>query len=328
MSDKTKVRLLYLYQHLVKHTDPEHTLSTPELSRILEEEYGLKIVRNTLNDDLAALHDSGMHIEHYSSTQNKYYYNGHVFSLAELKVLADAIASSKFITKRKSNELIAKLLTLTTAENASNLLRHIYVAGRIKPGNEHGYHIVETVNKAIDTRKKIRFTYTDYDVNKRRYVTNNGAAYTVSPYTLEWDGDYYYLRGFCDERQAMRTFRMDRIARQPRILEETIVKPPKGYSPANYSRCVFRMFDTDQPEQVQLLCHVSVMKYLIDNFGREVNTTPIDEEHFTADVLVCTSTTFYRWVFGFGGKIKILGPESVRDAYREMLQMALQEMQG
>ena len=325
MENGTKHRILYLYQHLLQHTDAEHPLSTAELMKILKEQYAIKVSRNTISDDLAMLHNCGLHIEHYESTQNKYYYDGHAYDLAELKLLVDAISSSKFITQRKSDELITKLLTLTSAANAAKLRRHIYVAGRVKSDNEQGYYIVDALNEAIDTRRKIQFAYTDFDVNKNRYVTNDGTPYTVSPYTLEWDGDYYYLRGFCDERQAMRTFRIDHIAEQPKILNQIAVSPPEDYSPAQYSKCVFRMFDTDQPEEVQLQCHVSTMKYLIDNFGVDVKTEPIGEDSFRANVLVCASSTFYRWLFGFNGKIKILGPEAVKNAYREMLQKALYE---
>ena len=325
MQSRTKLRILYLYQHLVRHTDAEHPLSTAELMKILKEQYAIKVSRNTISDDLAMLHNCGLHVEHYESTQNKYYYDGHLYDLAELKILVDAISSSRFITQRKSDELITKLLTLTSAANAVKLRRHVYVSGRAKSENEQGYYIVDAIHEAIDSHRKIRLIYTDYDVNKKRYLTNDGSPYTVSPYTLEWDGDYYYLGGFCDERQAVRTFRIDRVAEQPKILNQIAVPPPEDYSPAQYSKCVFRMFDTDQPEEIQLQCHVSTMKYLIDNFGMDVKTEPIGEDSFRAKVLVCASSTFYRWLFGFNGKIKILGPEAVKNAYREMLQKALYE---
>ena len=326
MENGTKHRILYLYQHLFHHTDAEHPLSTAELIKILKEQYAIKVSRNTISDDLAILHDCGLHIEHYESTQNKYYYDGHTYDLAELKLLVDAISSSRFITRRKSDELITKLLILTSAANAAKLRRHVYVSGRAKSENEQGYYIVDAIHEAMDTRRKIRFIYTDYDVNKKRYMTNDGAPYTVSPYTLEWDGDYYYLRGFCDERQAVRIFRIDRIAEQPKILNQIAVSLPEDYSPAQYGKCVFRMFDTDQPEEVQLLCHVSTMKHIIDHFGMDVKTEPIDEESFKANILVCTSSTFYRWIFGFNGKIRILGPEPVQTAYQEMLRKALEEL--
>lgn len=325
MENGTKLRLLYLYQHLINHTDADHTLSTPDLIRILKEQYDIEVNRNTLANDFSMLEKAGIHIEVIHSQQNKYYYDGQTFDIPELKILIDAVSSSMFITEKKSSELIEKILSLTNTQSAEKLRRHVAVEGRVKSENERGYYIVDALNEAIDTRRKIQFAYTDFDVNKNCYVTNDGTPYTVSPYTLEWDGDYYYLRGFCDERQAMRTFRIDRIAEQPKILNQIAVLPPEDYLPAHYSKCVFRMFDTDQPEEVQLLCHVSTMKHIIDHFGVDVKTEAIDEDSFRANVLVCTSSTFYRWIFGFNGKIKILGPEAVKTAYREILQKALYE---
>lgn len=321
MENGTKLRILY--QHLVQHTDAEHTLSTAELMKILKEEYSLKVSRNTISDDLGMLHDCGLHIEHYESTQNKYYYDGHIYELPELKILVDAISSSKFITQRKSDELITKLLMLTSSQNVAKIRRHIYVAGRVKSDNENGYYIVDAINEAIDNKRKISFRYTDFNVFKQRYISNDGKPYTVSPYTLIWDGDCYYMRGFCDERQEMRNFRLDRIAEQPKILNQIAVMPPEDYNPADYSKHVFQMYDTDEPISVQLHCHVSVMKYLIDNFGVDFKVEPIDDEHFNATVSACISTTFYRWIFGFNGKIQIIGPQPVIESYKEMLSSAL-----
>lgn len=326
MANGTKLRILYLYQHLVQNTDAEHTLSTAELMKILKERYSVTVSRNTISNDLAILHDCGLHIEHYESTQNKYYYDGHIYELPELKILVDAISSSKFITQRKSDELIAKLLTLTNSQNAAKLRRHIYVAGRAKSDNENGYYIVDAVNTAIDAKMKISFRYTDFDMAKQRYISNDSKPYTVSPYTLIWDGDYYYMRGFCDERQEMRNFRLDRIAEQPKILNQIAVMPPDDYNPADYSKHVFQMYDTDEPIAVQLLCHASVMKYLIDKFGMDFDSEIVDDAHFKAKINVCTSATFYRWIFGFDGLIKILGPDSTVLEYKTRLKSALEQL--
>lgn len=323
MENDTKRRILYLYQHLVRHTDAEHTLSTAELMKILKETYAIQVSRNTISDDLAMLHDCGLHIEHYKSTQNRYYYDGQIYELPELKILVDAIASSRFITQRKSDELIAKLLTLTSSRNAARLRRHIYAAGRAKSDNENGYYIVDAINTAIDARRKISFRYTDFDVTRQRCLANGGKPYTVSPYALIWDGDCYYMRGFCDERREMRNFRLDRIAAQPEILSQTAVAPPEDYNPADYSRRVFRMYDTGEPVAVQLRCHVSVMKYLMDQFGGDFKSEALDDGSFRATVRVCTSATFYNWIFGFNGKIKITGPDSVVRTYQEMALNAL-----
>ena len=323
MENVTKLRILYLYQYLVQNTDPDHSASTAELMKMLQEKHSIKVSRNTITDDLTMLHDCNLQIDVIHSTQNKYYYDGQLFDIPELKLLIDAVSSSKFITEQKSEALINKLLTLVPIHSAVKLRRHIYASDRVKSDNERGYYIVDAINEAIDTRHKISFCYTDFNVNKNRYVTNEGKPYTVSPYTLMWDGDYYYLRGYCDERQAMRTFRLDRIEKQPDVLRDAALPKPENYSIAEYSKSVFRMFDTDEPVEVTLLCSASNMKVIIDNFGMDVDTSPIDKEHFQVRVKVCTSPTFYRWVFGFGRGIKILGPDKVIEKYKDMCKETL-----
>lgn len=323
MENVTKLRILYLYQYLVQSTDPDHSASTADLMKMLQEKYGIKVSRNTITDDLTMLHDCNLQIEVIHSTQNKYYYDGQLFDIPELKLLIDAVSSSKFITEQKSEALINKLLTQVPIHSAIKLRRHVYASDRVKSDNERGYYIVDVINEAIDTRHKISFCYTDYDVNKSRYVTNSGKPYTVSPYTLMWDGDYYYLRGYCDERQAMRTFRLDRIEKQPDVLRDAALPKPENYSIAEYSKSVFRMFDTDEPVEVTLLCSASNMKVIIDNFGMDVDTTPIDKEYFQVRVKVCTSPTFYRWIFGFGHSMKILGPDKAIEKYKDMCKATL-----
>lgn len=326
MENNTKLRILYLYQYLLQHTDPDHPESTVELMKMLKEQHDMKVSRNTISDDLTVLTNCDLQIEVIHSTQNKYYYDGLAFEEAEMKILIDAVSSSKFITERKSEQLINKLLTLVPPHSAMKLRRHVYASDRVKTDNERGYFIVDAINDAIEARRKISFLYTDYDMEKKLFTTNNGQPYTVSPYTLIWDGDYYYLRGYCDERDAMRTFRLDRLLEAPKLLMDAALPKPDNYGIANYSRSVFRMYDAEEPTKVTLLCKSSMMKILIDNFGVDVDTTPVGEDHFEAKVSVCTSPTFYSWVFGFNGSIKITAPESVINNYGNMLRVALEKL--
>lgn len=328
MENGTKYRILYLFQYLIQHTDPEHPLSTVELTKMLKDKYGISVSRNTISDDLTMLHDCGLQIEVIRSTQNKYYFDGQVFDVPEMKLLIDAVSSSKFITERKSCQLIIKLLTLVPINNALKLRRHIYVSDRVKSDNERGYYIVDAINDAIDSGHKISFWYTDYDIQKNRILTNDGNPYTVSPYALLWDGEYYYMIGFCDERQAMRTYRLDRIEKQPDILRAPAVPRPEDFSIAERSRSVFRMYDTEEPVDVTLLCKASVMRYFIDYFGQDVDTEPVDGDYFRARMSVCPSPTFFGWVFGFGGNIKILGPATVISKYRKMAKDVLDESEN
>ena len=143
---------------------------------------------------------------------------------------------------------------------------------------------------------------------------------------LIWDGDYYYLTGYCDEREAVRTYRVDRIKQQPEILKEKAIKKPKEYNVSKYTTEVFHMFSTDEAVGVTLLCDNCCMNFVVDKFGKKVKTCSVGEEKFRITVKVCVSPTFHRWVFGAEGKIVIEGPVEIRGAYKIMLQKPLDSM--
>lgn len=323
MENGTKFRILYLYQYLIRYSDFEHPASTVELIRMLKERYNINVNRNTIGKDLEIMNQSGLHIEVIHSTQNKYYFDGQLFDIPELKILIDAISSSKFITERKSEELITKLLSLTNEHGANKLRRHLFVSGRVKSDNEKGYYIVDAINEAIDMKRKISFQYTEYNQNKERVLRHDGEFYVISPYAMMWDGDYYYLIGYNEKKNKIQNFRLDRVYQQPLILDEFVIQAPDTFDLSTYSRSVFRMYDTDEISQVTILCENFVMDAIIDNFGTEVATEPVDENHFLANIAVYASPTFYRWVFGWNGAMKIIGPEDVKANYIEMLQRSL-----
>ncbi len=320
----TKLRILYLYQHLLRYSDAEHPISTGKLIEDLKMLYNIDVNRNTLANDLAMLRASGVAVETIHSQSNSYYIDAQTFDMAELKILVDAVSSSKFITQKKSGELIEKLLSLTSEHNAGQLRRHVYAERRVKSDNEKGYYIVDIINEAIDAGRKIRFQYADYSPRKRKVLRHGGEPYIVSPYALIWDGDYYYVVGLGEKRGIVQSFRLDRIYRTPDILEDAAVPAPVGFDLGAYSRSVFRMFDTDEPVEVTLRCRNYIMNAVIDHFGKGVEVREdADEEHFVVKVRVCASPTFYRWVFGWNGDMKIVGPEKVKEEFREMARKAL-----
>lgn len=322
----TRLRILYLYQMLLDNSDEDHPMSTRQIIDMMYREHGIHMHRTTVPSDIALLKAAGVEIMSERKQAWNYYLSDRTFSLPEIKILIDAVSSSKFITEKKSQELIKKLITLTSATNADKLRRTIHITRRVKSDNEKGYYIVDAINEAINENKKISFFYHDYSANKRPVIKNNSAPYTVSPYDLVWDGDFYYVIGFCDERGEIRTFRVDRIKKQPVVLDEICVKPTNKYDVDHYTNEVFRMYATDTTEEVSLICDNQVMKFLIDKFGKSVKTIVIDETHFRANVQVCVSPTFLGWVFGFEGKIIIDGPDSVRERYKSCLTQALSQI--
>ena len=325
MENGTKLRLLYIYQYLLRHSDAEHPVSTPELLKYLKDEYNMDVHRTTLPGDIAMMEEAGIHFEIIKSRQNKYYYDDRPFDVSELKLLIDAVSSSKFITEKKSKELIKKLVSLTSDYNAEKLRRHITVEGRIKSENDKASYILDHINEAIDKNCKVSFQYADFNNRKYKELRHDGEYYVVSPYALVWDGDYYYMIGYCDNREHMRHFRLDRIYRIPNVLEDQEAVPePKGFKLAEYMKKMFRMYGGDETINVELQCETFIMNAIVDHFGTKVTTEEIDENHFKVTVTVSPSPTFYRWVFGWNGAMKILGPDTVIEEYKAMAKKVLE----
>ena len=322
MENDGKMRMLRILELLQKETDAEHPISTAEIERTLRERWGLEAYRITIQKDIAALIAAGYEIETIRSTQNKYYLASRLFELPELKLLIDAVESSKFITEKKSRVLTEKLTTLGSTNEAGQLRRNISIADRVKAGNEQIYYIMDALNDAINLKRKVRFLYFEFDGKKRRKLKNDGEPYVLSPYTLTWNGDFYYVVGWSDKHVKIATFRVDRIYEVPTVLPDRAVPRPKQYSIGDFAEKAFQLFDSEHAH-VELLCENAMMNTVLDHFGDKVRPRKADEEHFTVTAEVSVSPTFFAWVFEFGGKIRILSPQSVKDAYGELIKKAM-----
>ena len=323
---ETKPRILYLKKILEERTDEEHPLSTTQLINILNDEYGISAHRTTVTKDIAALQEFGMDIVTIHSTQSKYFVASRKFELPELKLLIDAVESSKFITKKKSKTLIEKIHTMTSPGQVAKLKRNNYVVNRIKPDNEQIYYIIDAINDAINTGKQISFQYYDYTGLKKKVLKNKGEVYKLSPYKLLWCGDYYYVLGYSEKKSKVINFRVDRIASKLEILDKDIIPMPDDFDIENYTKEVFFMFSGEKV-LVDLRCDNSLMKTMVDRFGEEVTTLAYDMTSFRIQTEVSASPTFFGWVFGFNGKVQILAPESVKEQYRKMIAQADEDMQ-
>ena len=320
MDNDSKLRPLYLAKILYEQTDEEHYLTTVQLINILEEKYGISAHRQTIKSEIELLRKFGIEIEEVKSVQNRYNICSREFENSELKLLIDAVESAKFITARKSKELVAKLSSLAGDYGAEKLKRNVCCEGRIKSDNERIYIIVDTINEAINEGKKISFPYFQYNVKKQHQLKHDGEAYVLSPLHLVWNGDFYYLVGVAEDN-TIRNFRVDRIAKCPTILEENSSQTPEDFNIDDYINTTFRMFNAEHTD-VELLCDNDVIDSIIDRFGENINITEAATENFKITVNVATSLIFYSWIFGFGGKVIILGPDAVREEYVAMLDKA------
>lgn len=318
MDISDKIRPLYLLKILKEKTDDEHALSTGQLCFELKSEYGIDAFRTTIKSDIEILQKAGYGIQITRSSQNLYNYIDRDFDLPELKLLIDAVMSSKFITKKKSEQLTAKLMDQAGPFQSNELKRNLVVDGRIKPDNEQAYLIVDAINEAINKGKKIRFQKIEYNIKKERVPHNNGEVYVFSPYSLVWDGDFYYVVGYSDKYQSIGSHRVDRIKKRPEILDELAVSPPASFDINKYINTMFRMYNAPR-QVVELQVQNHLMDAIIDKFGTDVTTYACDQHSFRVVAEVAVGTVFYNWIFGFQGKVKIKAPDSVREEYKKLV---------
>lgn len=315
-----KLRILCLMEYLNLNTDEHHPVSAREIMEYLEGQ-DMPVERKTLYDDLETLRRFGLDvvaIRH--GNQTGYHIGQRPFQLPELKLLVDSVQSSRFITRKKSLELIDKLERLTSRHEAKRLHREVLVARRIKTMNESIYYIVDEVQSAIGEDRHISFQYYDYDVSRRRVFRHGGARYTVSPYALMWDDENYYLLAYDDAAGHMKHYRVDKMAN---LRQENGPRTGKAafeaLDMAEYSNSHFGMF-SGSTVPVTLEFRNRLAGPVIDRFGQDVILVPRENGVFTVTVQAAVNPLFFGWLCGFGDAVRILAPESVKKAMAEHLQ--------
>lgn len=312
-----KLKILYLLDILMKETDEEHPMPMKD---ILERLSALDVSaeRKSIYSDIEALRIFGIDIENSSKG---YYVASRDFELPELKMLVDCVSASKFITEKKSSRLIKKIEGLAGRYDAAQLQRQVFIADRIKLGNEGIYYSVDTISDAINAGRKIAFKYFTYDTDKKRHFKNGGNDYIVTPYSLTVSDENYYLISHYPKYNKLTHFRVDRMSdiRIPEERGEDVEKiMGKGFSIGEYSKKIFSMY-AGESMRVTLLCENSLINAVIDRFGEGVFVQKQSDEYFLVSANVDISPTFFAWVFTFGGKMKIVSPEKVRAEFNNTL---------
>ncbi|WP_171020620.1 helix-turn-helix transcriptional regulator [Anaerofustis stercorihominis] len=312
-----RYRIFLILKLLYEKSDEENPLTTKDIFSYLKE-HNINIDRKTFNEDISFLSEvMGYDIICEKGNKNIYFFGERLFELPELAMLIDAVSSSQFISKKKSKIIINKLMMLVSENQRRHLNRNIINTGKVKTNNNLIYYIIDLINTAINKNKKISFRYYDYNINKDKIFKNNGEVYILSPYTLYWNQDKYYLVGYSDKRNDVVSFRVDRME-IPTMLDDERTKFPDGFSITDYGKKIFSMFPGEEKEVI-LKCKNELMKYIIDKFGEVVPVLEKGKEDFLVKVRVGLSPTFYAWIFQFEGGIKIVSPQNVIDDFNKML---------
>ncbi len=321
-----KGRILFLRAYLEEHTDDDHFITTEELINLYEEN-GYKAQRQTIANDVAVLVSSGFEVIVNQIARNKtktnaYQIGARLFELPEIRLLVDAVSSSRFITAEKSELLISKLSQLTNVENRDWIPARIYINDRLKTTNSNILVNIDTIYKAICNRKKITFNYWDYTPSKEKVLSHDSKDYNVSPYALIWNDDRYYILSYSEKNRRMVKFRVDRMCEVQILEAEACID--SNFNVAEYSKKAIKMFDDNLPEKmVMLRCLNEHMKNVLDRFGEEIKTITVDKETFRARISVLPSSTFFGWVLQYKGGILIEGPAEVKRKYEGMLSAIL-----
>ena len=321
-SDNQKLKIFYILDYLQRNSHENHPVRAAELIDMLDKQHDIVCERKTIYSDIAALQEYGVDIVSVPGKAGGYYIASRNFELPELKLLIDAVQSSRFLTERKSRELIEKLCNQCSVHDAKLMRRDVLVSGRVKSMNETIYYNVDRIQEAIAESRQITFRYFDWGLDGKRHYRDK--SYAASPYGLCQDNENCYLLALSD-RHGITSYRVDRMA-DIALLDTPRVPCPEltGKNLNEHAGRLFQMYAGESVD-VKLRFHKSLVNVVIDRFGKDTMLLSDGEEHFVFTVKVAVSPMFLSWVIGFGNKAKILHPQSVIDQCRQMCLDALEQ---
>lgn len=316
-SSMQKLKILYILQMLMDNTDEDHAISTSEIITNLERN-GITAERKSIYDDIENLKHFGVDILSRKGKNSGYYIASRDFEVAELKLLVDAVQSSKFITEKKSNELIKKIGSLAGRFGSSKLQRQVVVSNRIKTMNESIYYNVDKIHDALSNNVKIRFKYCEWTVDKKLVPKNK--EYCVSPKFLTWDDENYYLIAVEDDTAQIRHYRVDKMLNI--VVTDEKRNDSGSIDIAQYSKKTFGMFAGDEEELV-IRFDNSMIGVVIDRFGKDIVIKKSGNDTFIANLKVNISPQFYGWLAGLGSDAQIISPQIQADKYADFIKKIL-----
>ena len=326
-----RLKLIALKEILEQETDASHGLTMARIIELLSMR-GISAERKSIYDDIKDLRDNNyLDIVGPQGRNREYAVASRDFEISELKMMIDAIQASKFLSEKKTRDLIKALEHQCSRHEAVSLQRQVVIANRVKTiaSSNTLFGNVDRIHKAINLNAQITFKYFSYDAKKQKQYMRKGELYTASPWTMIYADDNYYLLAY--EKGTFKHFRVDKMDNVTPCVEtfeltgeEVVTLPHEGKEEfekvdmSAYSKYTFSMYG-GKIQNVTMRFQNRMMGVVMDRFGRDVVTTVVDKEHFQITVPVAISDQFYGWIFGLGNYVTIVSPDSVKEGMKKAL---------
>lgn len=309
-----KIKLLYLVDILKRYTDEEHPMSATEICSMLEEN-GVTAERKAIYNDIEVLIQYGFDIICTRVPKNGYFLASREFELPEIYLLADAVRSAKFISAKKTRELLKKLDGMLSLYQAKKRDKNIFFDSS-KCTNEEIYYIIDGINTAIEEGRKITFEYSIRTLCENREIKPKRKTMKVSPYAMTWQDDHYYLIANYEKYDNLLHLRVDRMHSVEVTDEKSrhfseVSDYTEQFDIADYTNRLFQMHG-GSVEDIELRCNKNLMEQVVDRFSENIFVRDVTDTHFTFGVKAAVSEGLISWIVSYGGDIKVLSPESLK----------------
>ena len=317
-----KLKLFYIIEILKKYTDEEHPMNATQICDKLSA-YNVTAERKAVYNDIEQLIFLGFDIIKTRVPQSGFFLGSREFEIPEISLLSDAVKTAKFISVKKTRELVSKLDDMMSVYQVSSKKMGIYIDEDSKTKNEEIYYTIDTVSRAIEDRKQVKFKYTLRKIGDNKQIETNTTERTVSPYALTWQDDHYYLIGNYEKYDNLIHLRIDRMHAAEET--ETPIRPfsevsdyKNYFDVADYTKRLFGMFG-GKIEEIELKCSKDMLEQVLDRFGENIFISKLTEKTFNFTYSAAVSDALVTWIINFGDKIEAVKPKSLRNMIKDRI---------
>ena len=303
-----RANMLCILKILEEYSDEDHILTTKDVLEKMERLYDKKTDRRTVYSSVDALCDLGYPVSKFEDNGIGYYMEERTFSDAELRLLIDAVFSCEYISKKQTEELLEKLRGFVSCHDRKNYSYTNIVAPEKKSSNQEVFLNIEILNEAINSRKKISFTYMDYDYDKT-LKPRREELYIANPYMMVCDSSRYYLVAITNRHSDIGYYRID-MMKNIQVLKEGLDVSKRDAKLDSVKRVVYAF--SGEPESIHLHCDKSALRYVIERFGKDATITKNSDDSFEAYFRAAPQGLIY-WALQYLDSVEVVSPASVRD---------------